>query len=198
MRLLKLQKGLFKQSYLNLKVSVSVKVLFIVKSAAHTFKEYDNIIISVINFVFMCFIRSFHLYDCKISEKTFNNTCSLMGLWAHAPFQVLLQIHNNHINFWFQCECTVFKCTSYLNTGTLGTITSPYFILTDMLQCCPQGTVVSYLSTYHLGNLALLSNKCSGWANRRIYLIFFNDYCHQRVYAKGNTDKVMYQRLWQS
>ena len=119
MRLLKLQKGLFKQSYLNLKVSVSVKVLFIVKSAAHTFKEYDNIIISVINFVFMCFIRSFHLYDCKISEKTFNNTCSLMGLWAHAPFQVLLQIHNNHINFDFNVNARYSNVQVTLTLGLL-------------------------------------------------------------------------------
>ena len=53
---------------------------------------------SMLFFSSMRFIRSFHLYDCKILETTCNNTCSLMWLWAHAPFQVLSQIHNDHVH----------------------------------------------------------------------------------------------------
>ena len=36
------------------------------------------------------FIRSFHLYNCKIIEKTPNTTCCLMRPWAHAPLQAVL------------------------------------------------------------------------------------------------------------
>ena len=39
--------------------------------------------------------------------------------------------------------------------------------------------VLSILKLRVFKKLVILLNSCSGWANRSIYLIFFNGYCHQ-------------------
>ena len=47
-------------------------------------------------------------------------------------------------------------------------------------------------------NLArnVLSNKCSGWADQSIYLIFFNNYCHQAPVTIGLGLKDVSLGLW--
>ena len=70
-------------------------------------------------------LGSFHLYNCKILEKTHNNACSLMQLLSSCSFPRIIACHNKH------------SFTSYLNQGTFGTCTSQSFMLSIMLQCDP-------------------------------------------------------------
>ena len=45
--------------------------------------------------------------------------------------------------------------------------------------------IIIYFKTNLMSPSMMLLNKCSGWANQRIYLIFFNHYCHQAPEAIG-------------
>ena len=107
----------------------------------------------------MCFIRSFHLYNSKIIEKTSNNTCSLMPLWAHAPLECYYCVHNSKIRFQRLVTATIQIYNSILIKGLLVHAPALMTYYINLLQRGPHETVISYLTTYHLDNLAANSNN---------------------------------------
>ena len=59
-------------------------------------------------------------------------------------------------------------------------------VLPDLAICTHLGYFSNHLATNILLWLIFgLSNKCSWWANQSIYLIFFNNYCHQAPVRVG-------------